>query len=480
MRVIDLSVLVIYLVVVLVCGLYAGRTNKTASDYATGGGRLPAWALGLSIFGTYVSAFSFLALPGKAYDSNWNAFAFSLAIPVIALLVVKWVVPFYRKLGSISAYEHFENRFGPWARLYAVACYLFIQLGRMGGILYLLAVVLKSITGYSVPALILVAAVVVIIYTFFGGMKAVVWTDVLQSVILIAGAVACAILIPSSLPEGTSVLDTPERFSLGSLDPDLVASTFWVVLLFGLFENLRNFAADQSYVQRYQSAHDDRAAVRTVWIGALLYLPVSAVFLFIGTALASYYGSFPDQLEPGLKGDEVFPHYISTALPVGVCGLLIAAVSSAAQSTVSSSLNCGATLLLNDVYLRFVRPGADEKHSLLFVRLATVVLGICGAGAALAMINIKSALDVWWKIAGIFGAGILGIYLLGRLTKATSSQAVVATVAGVLVIAGHTYYPVLNPFLTIVLGTGTILLVGAALAKFSTKRGSRGNEARVR
>ena len=474
MRVVDNSVLVVYLLAVLAFGLYAGRSNKTASDYATGGGRLPAWALGLSIFGTYVSAFSFLALPGKAFDTNWNAFAFSLAIPVIALLVVKWVVPFYRKLGSISAYEHFENRFGPWARVYAVVCYLLIQLGRMGGILYLLAVALAPITGASIPALILVAAAVVIVYTFFGGMKAVVWTDVLQSVILIAGAIACAILIPSLLPEGTSVLDKPERFSLGSLDPDLVQSTFWVVLLFGLFENLRNFAADQSYVQRYQSAHDDKAAVRTVWIGALLYLPVSAVFLFIGTALASYYGSFPDELEPGLTGDKVFPYFIATALPVGVCGLLIAAVSSAAQSTVSSSLNCGATLLLNDVYLRFVRPDADEKHALVFVRITTVLLGLLGAGAALAMINIKSALDVWWKIAGVFGAGILGLYLLGRLTKATSLQAVVATVVGVFVIAGHTYYPQLHPFMTIVLGTCTILLVGAVLARFG---GSRRKEA---
>ena len=463
MRVVDNSALVIYLVVVLAFGVYAARSNKTASDYATGGGRLPAWALGLSIFGTYVSAFSFLALPGKAYDANWNAFAFSLAIPVIALLVVKWVVPYYRKLGSISAYEHFENRFGPWARIYAVACYLLIQLGRMGGILYLLAVALKPITGASIPALILIASLVVIIYTFFGGMKAVVWTDVLQSIILIAGAVACAILIPSSLPEGTSVLDEPKRFSLGSLEPDLVQSTFWVVLLFGLFENLRNFAADQSYVQRYQSARDDRAAVRTVWIGALLYLPVSAIFLFIGTSLATYYGSFPDELAPGLKGDEVFPHYISTALPVGICGLLIAAVASAAQSTVSSSLNCGATLLLNDVYRRFISPDTDEKQALFFVRVATVVLGIFGAGAALAMINIKSALDVWWKIAGVFGAGILGLYLLGRLTRATSRQAAIATVVGVTVIAGHTYFPVLNPFLTIVLGTTTIVLIGWGL-----------------
>jgi len=460
MRTPDLVILSVYLIGILALGIFSGRSNRSAKDFMTGGGRLPAWALGISIFGTYVSAFSFLAVPGKAFESNWNAFAFSLSIPVIAWIAVKWLVPFYRKKGSISAYEHLEERFGPWARVYGVICYLLIQLGRIGGILYLLAIALKPVTGLSIPVLIMASAFVVILYTFFGGMEAVVWTDVIQSIVLIGGAITCAILLPMSLPGNASVFDSPERFSLGSMDLSLMTSTFWVILLFGLFENLRNFAADQSYIQRYQSAKDEKGAAKTIWIGALLYLPMSAVFLFIGTGLFAYYHSFPDQLPSGLKPDEVFPHYIATALPVGLSGLLIAGVASAAQSTVSSSLNCGATLLLNDIYLRFINPNSDTKASLRFIRVATLAFGLLGTGVALAMMNVKTALDAWWQIAAVFGAGILGIFLLGTLTKANSKQAAVATLIGVAVIFWHTNTPYFAPVMTLILGTLTILGTG--------------------
>lgn len=479
----DLLILALYLLATLGLGLWVGRRNKDATDFTTGGGRLPAWALGLSIFGTYLSAFSFLALPGKSFDTNWNFFVFSLAIPPLAWIAVKWFVPFYRKLGNISAYEHLEARFGPWARLYAVACYLLIQLGRIGGILYLLATALQPVIGWNLPALIVLAALVVIVYTFFGGMEAVVWTDVVQSIILIGGAITCAVLLLGQLPDGPGQLfqiaSEHDKFSLGSFEFNLAQSTFWVILFFGLFENLRNFGADQSYIQRYQSARTPAEAAKSVWLGALLYLPVSAVFFFIGTGLFAYY-----EIHPGLPAevakqpDKVFPYFIAHALPIGLAGLLIAGVAAAAQSTVSSSLNCGATLILNDVYRRFLNPHASERKALLVLRLTTIVYGILGTATALAMINVRTALDVWWKIAGIFGGGILGIILLGCLTRATSRQGAIATGVGVALIAGRTLWPdhvlpFLNPYLTIVVGTLGILGSGWLLSTLASAKPSR-------
>ena len=478
MRYIDLSILVAYLLGILALGLWVGRRNKDATDFTTGGGRLPAWALGLSIFGTYLSAFSFLGNPGKSFDTTWNFFVFSLTILPLAWVAVKWIVPYYRSLGNVSAYQHLEWRFGPWARVYAVVCYLLIQLGRMGGILYLLAVALQPVTGLSIPVLILISALVVIVYSFFGGMEAVVWTDVIQSVVLMGGALICAALLLFGFPGGPSQLfqiaAEHDKFSLGSFDYDSVRNTFLIVMVFGLFENLRNFGADQSYIQRYQSARTAKDAEKTVWLGALLYIPVSAVFFFIGTALFAYYQVHPTDLpaEVAAKPDQVFPHYIQSALPIGLVGLLLAAVAAAAQSTVSSSLNCGATLLVTDIYNRFVNQRLDEKTALRPLRLATVFYGLAGTGAALAMINVKTALDVWWKIAGIFGGGILGIILLGRLTRASSGQAAVATAIGIVLIGGRTLFPdqilpFLHPLLTIVLGTASILGVGLILSHLS-------------
>jgi len=218
---IDLATLLAYLAAMVVMGLWFGRRNRTSARFMSAGGAVPGWAVGLSIFGTYVSSISFLALPGKSYATNWNPFVFSLAIPVATWAAVRWYVPFFRRSGQISAYEHLERRFGPWARMYAVACYLLTQLGRMGTIMYLLALALRPLTGWSLPVLILLTGTIVIAYTLVGGMEAVIWTDVVQSIVLIGGALACVAVLLHGLQAGMGqafALATSEgKWSLGGL-----------------------------------------------------------------------------------------------------------------------------------------------------------------------------------------------------------------------------------------------------------------------
>ena len=484
--VLDLVVLAVYLAGVVAMGFWCGRKNRTSRDFMAAGGSIPGWAVGISIFGTYVSSISFLALPGKAYAANWNSFTFSLSIPLAAWVAVKWFVPFYRRSGEVSAYGHLEHRFGAWARTYAVVCYLLTQLARMGTIMYLLALALAPLTGWSLPVLILVTSVVVIFYTLIGGMEAVIWTDVVQSFVLIGGALLCAMLPLFHLPQGPGQLfafaSEHDKFSLGSLGASLTEPTFWVVLVYGLVINLQNFGIDQSYVQRYATAKSDSEAVKSVWLGALLYLPISAVFFFIGTALFAYYTARPELLPPGTKSDAVFPHFIASALPAGLSGLVIAAIFAAAQSTISSSMNCSATLVLCDLYKRYWRPQADEQEAMRVLRVATVVAGLLGTAVALAMLNVKSALDVWWKWAGIFGGGMLGLFLLGRATRAGNAAAIAGTVTGVAVISWMTFSPKwsdlpealrspFHEFLIIVFGTAAILLIGFAItALFNGRR----------
>lgn len=485
----DLAVLVIYLAGMVAMGIWFSRRSGTPDQFMKAGGSIPGWAVGISIFGTYVSSISFLALPGKALGGNWNPFVFSLSIPIATLVAVRWFVPFYRRSGEVSAYHHLEQRFGAWARTYAVCCYLLTQVARMGTIMYLLALALAPLTGWSLLTLILISGVITIIYTLIGGIEAVIWADVVQSFVLIGGALACGCLLVFGMPQGPSqvfeIASQNDKFSLGSFGWNLAQPTFWVVLVYGLFINLQNFGIDQSYVQRYATARTDREAAKSVWVGALLYLPISAVFLFIGTALFAYYTTQPDLLPPGLdtkaKPDAVFPHFIHVGLPVGISGLVIAAIFAAAQSTLASSLNCCATLTLCDVVKRYFHPGATERESMKVLRWSTLGFGIAGTAAAIAMMRIKSALDAWWELASIFSGGMLGLFLLGLISRrAKNPAAVTGVVVGVLVIVWMTFSPKaawpeslewlrspFHNFLVIVIGTMSILLVGLMVSRFA-------------
>ena len=496
---IDVAVLILYLTGTVLVGLWVGRRSRNTEGFMAAGRKVPGWAVGLSIFGTYVSSISFLALPGKAYSANWNAFVFSLAIPITTWIAVRYFVPFYRRAGVLSSYEHLEHRFGPWARTYAVVCYLLTQLARMGTIMYLLALALAPLTGWSVPWLIVLTGTVVIVYTLFGGMEAVIWTDVVQSVVFIVGALACVAVLLLGMPHGPGQLFDiavqNHKFSLGSFGPSLGEATFWVVLLYGIFINLQNFGIDQSYVQRYQTAKTDAAAVRSVWLGALLYLPISAVFFFIGTALFAFYTARPELLPDTVaaKPDAVFPHFIVKELPIGLTGLVIAAIFAAAQSTISGSINCSATLILCDIYRRYLRPAASERESMRVLWATSLVVGLAGTGMALAMMRIKSALDAWWELAGIFSGGMLGLFLLGLVSKrAKNPAALTGVIIGLLVIVWMTLSPKaiwpeslaalrspFHTFMIIVIGTLTILLVGLLVSavRNKTSQNRAGNSA---
>lgn len=492
----DLVVLVVYLVGIVAMGVYLGRKSKTPDQFMRAGGAIPGWAVGMSIFGTYVSSISFLALPGKTFGGNWNPFVFSLGIPLATIVAVRWFVPFYRRSGEVSAYHHLEERFGAWARTYAVICYLLTQLARMGTIMYLLALAMAPLTGWSLATLILVTGVVTIVYTLIGGIEAVIWADVVQSFVLIGGALACALLLAFGMPQGPgqvfTIASEHGKFSLGSFGASLAQPTFWVVLIYGLFINLQNFGIDQSYVQRYATARTDAEARKSVWLGALLYLPISALFLFIGTALFAYYTAqpelLPNTIDAKARPDAVFPYFIHAGLPVGVAGLVMAAIFAAAQSTLSSSINCSATLTLCDLYRRYFRPQASERESMWVLWLSTLAFGLAGTLTALAMIRVKSALDAWWGLASIFSGGMLGLFLLGMISRrATNPAAATGVTLGVLVILWMSLSPHLSGewavwrspfhnFMVIVIGTLTILLVGWGVSRFSRQPGASGKK----
>lgn len=489
---VDLVVFLVYMIGIILFGASFFWKKRSADDYMSGGGRLPSWAIGMSIFATFVSSISFLALPGNAYLSNWNGFVFSLSIPLAAILAVKFFVPLYRSIKSPSAYYYLEMRFGGWARTYASICYLLTQLARMGAIMYLLALPMNAMFGWSISMIIIVTGISVIIYATMGGLEAVIWTDAVQGIVLIFGALSCLLLIMFSMPEGPgqvfTIANQDNKFSLGSMGWSLTESTFWVILIYGLFINLQNFGVDQNYVQRYVSARNEKEAIKSTWLGSILYVPVSLLFFFIGTALYSYYQAMPELLPEHLHAseaaDKVFPYFIVMGLPTGMTGLLIASIFAAGMSTVSSSINSSATVILSDHYQKYINKGHTDKQSMRVLFISSALMGTLSIIVALLFNGVESALDAWWALASIFSGGVLGLFLLGFMCKNVNRiYAAIGVVLGVIVIGWMSLSPVFftdgflsefrSPFhanLTIVFGTLVIFLTGFLLSRvFNSK-----------
>jgi SSS family solute:Na+ symporter len=316
------------------------------------------------------------------------------------------------------------------------------------------------------------------IYSLLGGIQAVVWTDAIQGIILIAGALFCAGIILFSMPEGPGQLfriaAENNKFSLGSLKLGLTSSTFWVVLIYGIFINLQNFGIDQNYIQRYMTASSEKEAKKSALYGGLLYIPVSLLFLFIGTSLFSYYSANPGLLPADMQPDRVFPFFIINKLPVGLTGLLIASVFAAGMSTISTSVNSTATVILNDYFRKSLKGEYAEKKSMRILYLSSLLFSILSILIAIAMINVQSALETWWKLASIFSGGMLGLFLLGYFSRRVNNfAAITGVIAGVIVIGWMSlsqlfftgvhlqqYASPFHSYLSIVFGTTTIFIVG--------------------
>lgn len=507
--IIDIAVIAAYLLAMIWIGFYFSKKNKSSEQFTKASGKIPGWAIGMSIYATFLSSNTFLGNPGKAFGGNWSVFVFSISMPLAAWVATKYFVPFYRNTGEISAYTNLEKRFGSWARTYAVVCFLLTQFARMGTIFFGMALSLQALTGFSMQSIMIVMGLCIIIYTVLGGMEAVIWTEVVQGVIKTLGALLILFLVVRQIPGGFNkvieIAKADDKFSLGSTSFNFAQPAFWVVLLYGFFINLNNFGMDQNYIQRYHTAASEKQASKSVWLCVWMYVPVSLLFVIIGTSLYSFYQTQPDLIDPvKLKlaaeklgtaassqqiqelaasfkpadyADKVLPHFMVTKVPTGLLGLIVAAILSAAMSTISSNMNASATVFTMDIYKKYFKPGVTDKQQLSSLHIATVVFGLIGLGCGLAMIGAKSLLDTWWKLSGIFAGGMLGLFLLGLISrKATNAAAVTATIIGVLVILWMTFSEnisdeyrylksTLHSNMIIVVGTLTIFLAGVLFTK---------------
>jgi SSS family transporter len=420
----NYATLFAYLVGVVAIGWICAKRNKSTEDYFKASGRIPWWAAGLSIYATMLSSLTFMAIPAKAFATDWTYFWANVPILLLAPFVIRWYVPFFRQLNVTSAYEFLEQRFNVVVRLYASTVFILFQLGRQAIVLLLPSLALAAVSDLDVTTSVLLMGALCVAYTTMGGIEAVIWTDVAQTAVLLGAGLVSLVLIVGSTDGGFSGLwatatefDKLQMFHW-TLDPTQSADAFWVIFIGSIFINLVPYTSDQTVVQRYMTTKDSAATARAIWTNGWLTIPSTVLFFSIGTALFVYFRSRPQEIDPVQPTDAIFPAFLVQNLPIGVAGVAIAGIFAAAQSTLSSSLNSVTAALMTDFYQRFGGT-QDARRSLSIARWLTAMIGVCTTGAALllARLNLASLWDAYLNLVGLAGGGLAGLFALGVFTR---------------------------------------------------------------
>lgn len=426
----DWSVIGVYFLAVIGISIYVSRNmGDSTSDFFLGGQKIPWWAAGLSIFGSKLSALTFIAIPAKAYATDWVFIMNNVMILVVAPIVTMFYLPYFRKLKITSVYEYLEIRFSRNVKLLGSLTFVVFQLSRLGVVIYLPALVLSTVTGINIFTCIIVTTLITTAYSVAGGIEAVVWTEVMQVFVLLGGALAGLLFISNHSEGGFSGLlseaYTHDKFKVANLGWSISQPVLWVVALGAFLTNLVTYTSDQVVVQRYLTTSTEKEARRSIYTNALMVIPASLIFFGVGTALWVYFRQHPQQLNPHGRIDDVFPWFISHELPSGLSGLVIAGLFAATMSTISSSMNSIATVVTTDFFKPF-RKTATDKESLRFAKWFTVLLGLGGCLIAIYLVYLQNASiwDQYLKIIGLFGGCLAGMFMAGIFFKGINSTGI--------------------------------------------------------
>ena len=413
------TVLALYLLAMLGMGIYFMRRENGAEDFFKGGGRIPWWAAGISIYATMLSAITYMAIPAKAYATDWTYYPMLWMIPIVGFPVIWYYLPYFRRLKAASAYAILEERFNVATRLMASTLFCIFMVARMALVMYLPSLALTAVTGIDIYLCIILMGLVTIIYCTMGGVEAVIWGDVVQGCILVGGAIFAALYLWGNTEGGFSgawqlaVDNDKMRLFLWGWDYRRV--TFWVAILGGgIANNLISYTSDQTVIQRYMTTKDEKSAGRSILVNGFMSVFISVAFYFIGTGLYTFYKTHPQSLDITMQqGDAIFPYFMMSQMPAGIAGLLIAAIFAATMSTISSNINSVSTAFSVDFVQRF-RPSIKDAALLRVARWTCIISGLMGLGIALLMAtwDIASLLDYFNTILGLLTSGLGGLFVM--------------------------------------------------------------------
>jgi SSS family solute:Na+ symporter len=434
LRPLDLIVIAIYFIAVAFIGLRFARRQKSTETYFVAERKIPWWAMGLSVFATIISSITFIAYPGAAFKGNWNQLVPGFMAIGVLLVGGTILISFFRHAVGMSAYEYFEKRFGYGARAYSALAFAAGHFSKMGFVLFTVTVAVCGMTGWDKYHVILGAGFVTIIYTLFGGLEAVIWTEVLQGIVKLAGVLVIIGVLISIMPGGASaafhLASENHKMSLGDFHFNLAQNgNFWVMLIYGAFWYLQKYSADQTLVQRYLVAKTDRDALKGVAMGAILCVPAWTAFMLVGTLLWAYYQLsgeiLPAQLHDAngkIISDEVFPFFLTTKIPAGLAGIFMAALYSAAMSTMSSDLNCLSAVAVEDYY-RKIFPNATDRQRLFAGKIIVAICGAVAVGIAMFIAGKgEGALKLYYAATAIVSGGLAGMFLLAFFSRRANRQ----------------------------------------------------------
>ena len=439
--IVDLIILVVYLAAVLFAGLHFAKKEMKGKEYFKGDGTVPWWVTSVSIFATLLSPISFLSLAGNSYAGTWLMWFAQLGMILAIPLTIKFFLPIYSKLDIDTAYHYLELRFGSKGlRVLGAVMFIIYQVGRMSIIMYLPCMVLGSLTGISVNLLIIIMGVIAIIYSYTGGLKSVLWTDFIQGSVLLIGVTFALVFLVAHINGGIgaifSALSVEGKFLAADqpiFDINLLKDSVFLMIVGAGFNTMGSYVSSQDIVQRFTTTTDTKKLNKMMLTNGALSIFIATVFYLIGTGLYVFYQQ--NTLPPAAAQDQIFASYIAFELPVGITGLLLAAIYAASQSTLSSwTLDIQARLSKKE--LSFETQTKIGQYVSLIVGIFSILVSIVLANG-----GVKSAYEWFNGFMGLVLGILIGTFILGAFTKvANTFGATLAFIAASLVMVGIKYF----------------------------------------
>jgi SSS family transporter len=410
--ILNYTVLSLYLAGMIGVGLFFSKKQDSAEMFFLGGRKLPWIAVAMSMFASLTSAVTYLGLPGTAFSENIALIVVCIMSPIVAPFILLLFYPLYHRLQITTSYEYIQERYGPAARYGVAGLFILARLGWLGTVVYAPALALSIVTGIPLWGCICLMGLLATLYTALGGLSAVVWTDAIQFIILVVGAIWVAASLVNGVEGGAAEIlamaKESGRLNIAEWNIDLFAMSGPVVAASFFFQLMQDYGTDQVTVQRLMATGSMRNTIRSVVFNACSDFFMIGLLLFIGLGLYAFFSgqTLPDTID----GDKVLPYYIIHHLPQGISGLLITAVFAAAMSSMDSGINSIATVVINDFT-------SGIKNEVRLARILTVILGIAATALAFYVSTIGGIIKAFASFMSLFSAPVLALFLMGVLTR---------------------------------------------------------------